>query len=429
MKIFIISSLISLTLSAPVDPVGPGEVELIDPVRTRTEDPQENDNSDGFVPVIIIRGNEGGSSFPSIFPQIFGTNPVEGGGPGLNFPFFSSAFPFATSSPSSDNDEIDIKSDNNNNNQCGLICLMFKRFEDQLKHLDDEIKKVETEIKEQTEETNDDEGETTYEEKVLPDGTVVKINKTVIRDSDDNGNGFVFKVTSFITNDGSNTKNNDEPEEDEVEITEEDVDDGELPTEIIGDENNDAENEVSNVPEKLIRARRSRAEFVQTTQNQRLSELDPEDPQTNEVETPANNNNNNDRSRQLPVGQLIVQISPNGVPVYGFQRNTSPSTFQRLRVLPSSNQPEGTMSYGDDTRVNDLLSADDKRGGLIRVDPNAELIREEEDGTVVSIDDDVDNYRGDFFNQNQDQTFQQFNQQQQSQPLQDQNPWEQQKIQ
>merc|ERR1711963_758507 len=33
----------------------------------------------------------------------------------------------------------------------------------------------------------------TYSEKVLPDGSVLRINKTVIQDTDENGNGFFFQ--------------------------------------------------------------------------------------------------------------------------------------------------------------------------------------------------------------------------------------------
>merc|ERR1712038_449722 len=38
----------------------------------------------------------------------------------------------------------------------------------------------------------DDISNSTYTEKVLPDGTVVKVNKTVIADTDDDGNSFFF---------------------------------------------------------------------------------------------------------------------------------------------------------------------------------------------------------------------------------------------
>merc|ERR1712027_123771 len=33
----------------------------------------------------------------------------------------------------------------------------------------------------------------TYSEKVLPDGSILRINKTVIHDTDENGNGFFFQ--------------------------------------------------------------------------------------------------------------------------------------------------------------------------------------------------------------------------------------------
>ena len=81
--------------------------------------------------------------------------------------------------------------------------------------------------------------------------------------------------------------------------------------------------------------------------------------------------------------------------------------------------------------MNDLLSADDKRGGLVRLEPHSELIREDDDGVVRPLDE-----NDDFFNQNQDQTslYQQnqdqtlFYYQTQDRNDEEENPWAQQKV-
>ena len=44
-----------------------------------------------------------------------------------------------------------------------------------------------------------------------------------------------------------------------------------------------------------------------------------------------------------------------------------------LRAQPSNDQPEPDLS--SDTRVNDLLSDNARRGGLVRIEPESELIR------------------------------------------------------
>lgn len=67
-------------------------------------------------------------------------------------------------------------------------------------------------------EDDDESGEpkTTYEEKVLPDGSVVKINRTVVHDLNPEDGIFFFHSTSF---------HNFEPSEEETDVVEE------LPTE------------------------------------------------------------------------------------------------------------------------------------------------------------------------------------------------------
>merc|ERR1711963_711800 len=65
-------------------------------------------------------------------------------------------------------------------------------------------------------EENEDDGEfdvnnSTYTEKVLPDGTVVKVNRTVISDTSDDGSSFFYHSTSFHNfGQGSDDQDDDE---------------------------------------------------------------------------------------------------------------------------------------------------------------------------------------------------------------------------
>merc|ERR1711915_606519 len=71
----------------------------------------------------------------------------------------------------------------------------------------------------------------TYDEKVLPDGTVLRINKTTIHDTDDNGNGFFFQ--SSIHHVLQENVEDDEQEDDTT--TEEDTKSIEATTIVIGE--------------------------------------------------------------------------------------------------------------------------------------------------------------------------------------------------
>merc|ERR1712042_294329 len=75
------------------------------------------------------------------------------------------------------------------NNGCGLICKVFKTLEGQLGVMQDEIDGLKTELhNKEIKEGDYDNHTVTYDEKVLPDGSVLRINKTTIHDTDDNGN-------------------------------------------------------------------------------------------------------------------------------------------------------------------------------------------------------------------------------------------------
>jgi len=114
---------------------------------------------------------------------------------------------------------------------CGLICQIMRGFQGQIEQIETEIKDIkrkqqdkENEI-EPSEEDDDESGvpKTTYEEKVLPDGSVVKINRTVVHNLDSDDGTFFFKSTSFHNFEPSETEElpTEEPVEGEIEVVEE----------------------------------------------------------------------------------------------------------------------------------------------------------------------------------------------------------------
>merc|ERR1712025_954628 len=75
-----------------------------------------------------------------------------------------------------------------------------------------------------------------FEEKVLPDGSVLRINKTLIHDTDEEGNGFFFQssIHHVIKEDEEEVEDNEDEDEnsaqeieDEIEDNDEGVDDAE----------------------------------------------------------------------------------------------------------------------------------------------------------------------------------------------------------
>merc|ERR1712203_679169 len=68
----------------------------------------------------------------------------------------------------------------------------MKQFDDKLKEIEANIKSIKQEDKLLPELNN-----STYTEKVLPDGTVVKVNRTILSDTSEDGNSYFFHSTSF----------------------------------------------------------------------------------------------------------------------------------------------------------------------------------------------------------------------------------------
>merc|ERR1719309_856253 len=123
------------------------------------------------------------------------------------------------------------------NNGCGLICKVFKTLEGQLGVLQGEIDGIKTEIHEKKEgEEKYDNHTVTYDEKVLPDGSILRVNKTTIHDTDENGNGFIFHsaVHHVFQENDEEEKGAEDKEEEVIDtvgpvIGEADVSDIEIP--------------------------------------------------------------------------------------------------------------------------------------------------------------------------------------------------------
>ena len=83
-------------------------------------------------------------------------------------------------------------------------------------------------------------------------------------------------------------------------------------------------------------------------------------------------------SQQQPSAQFLQQVEQGFVPA------SFSSRPERLREAPApGSHPDPDLS--SDTRVNEVLSANARRGGLVRIDPDSELITTDEDGDVVPI--------------------------------------------
>jgi len=204
---------ITLGAPAPQDFPDPSEVELVPVVQNEPVD------YDGEEPVVIvvrpssfdIPGGFGGfGGFPGFgdlprLPASFG-----GFGDVGDVPTISLSDIFGPS-----NEQPLLPADNG----CGLICKVFKTLEGQLGVMQGEIDGLKTELhnKEVLEGTYDNHT-TTYDEKVLPDGSILRTNKTTIHDTDENGNGFFFQSSIHHV---IQENNEEETKEGKVDVEEE----------------------------------------------------------------------------------------------------------------------------------------------------------------------------------------------------------------
>merc|ERR1719481_1495560 len=101
----------------------------------------------------------------------------------------------------------------------------------------------------------------TYEEKVLDDGTLVRINRTTIQDTDQDGNTYFFSSSVHrVLNGEDSVEESDDtvPEDVETEFEEEEIRDYENEAELVPTDIDETENEVDF---EKIRNRKAKAEF------------------------------------------------------------------------------------------------------------------------------------------------------------------------
>merc|ERR1712130_38909 len=149
----------TLGAPAPQDFPDPSEVELVPVVQNEPVD------YDGEEPVVIVVR-------PSSFDIPGGFGSFGGFGAAGDVPTISLSDIFGPA-----NEQPLLPADNG----CGLICKVFKTLEGQLGVMQGEIDGLKTELhnKEVLEGTYDNHT-TTYDEKVLPDGSILRTNKTTI---------------------------------------------------------------------------------------------------------------------------------------------------------------------------------------------------------------------------------------------------------
>jgi len=221
MRFLLLSFIVACTQARPQELASPDEVELINP---NDGDVQE----DGQGPfVVIVRGG-----VPNI-PRLPGIGNFFNSVPGFSdFPFQNGArIPSVLDGGLGDifgdagtTEETDVDS------VCGPLCQMFRVLQGIQGEIDDihtQIDGNEPNFFNHTFFGGDfDINNSTYEEKELEDGTKVKINRTVIADSDGDGNQFYFH-SSVFHNFGDDTIEADEIPvivEDEPAVVTEDAD-------------------------------------------------------------------------------------------------------------------------------------------------------------------------------------------------------------
>jgi len=228
--------------------------------------------------------------------------------------------------------------------RCGVFCAIFRTLGTQLKDIEEQLKETQANRKNELEDGDEPQPQTTYEEKVLPDGTVVKIRKTSYSDAGDDGTSyFGYHSTSVVSTSEDNADEEDasaaeqpapsDEQKEEVEEVEVKLDEGKAkPIKLIKQDN-----------DSILKRRRRQATSP--------------DPFNQQVEDVSYYN----QISQNPFNQVVV---PQQRVVY------VPTTLAARGRAP----PPKPVSLAGDTRVNDLLLQNARRGGLIRLEPDAEFI-------------------------------------------------------
>jgi len=136
-----------------------------------------------------------------------------------------------SSSDESDDDDLDIGEDalfppiggmfgggsDDDDEKCGPFCKIFRSLDKQLKNIETQLKEVQANRQNElpsSSEQGDDEGpQTTYEEKVLADGTVVKIRKTSFSDASDDGTSYFGYHSTRVVSSSDESDDDDSVEQ------------------------------------------------------------------------------------------------------------------------------------------------------------------------------------------------------------------------
>merc|ERR1719431_680223 len=237
-------------------------------------------------------------------------------------------------------EHLPTKDDEDKVELCGFICSILKQFDGKLKDIESSIKSIKG-VRDQQDINN-----STYTEKVLEDGTIVKVNKTIISDTSDDGNSYFFHSTSF--------HNFDKPVE----------------------ENASKDEKVDEVTEKP----EDKFEEFPIVEYEEIPFLDDS---LNEVPEDNAEIQRSKRSDPFAQQQLVFQHRPNQL--------TSPAlvaqqqlVFQHPNQLRRNDEIRPSWKpLHDDTRVNDLITQNGRRGSLIRIEPESEFIRRNPETGVV----------------------------------------------
>jgi len=267
---------------------------------------------------------------------------------------------------------------NDNGESCGAFCKLFSSLGRRMKDIEDQLREIQAHRENELDVSSSSgeeaaekpEPKTVYEEKVLPDGTVVKIKKTYYSDTSDDGSAyFGYHSTRVVASSASDDEDKpevtsqDELEGDEVEQKEDEAQPIKL---IVDDQENDS---------MMIQRRLRRSPEVQST---------VADPFNQQVEDVSFLNQINQRPfNQVPAAFPFAPAYP------GSRTMTATPGFPAFPTLPptltlrsSSGGAASTgrarpVSLAGDTRVNDLLLQNARRGGLVRLEPDAEIFDRE----------------------------------------------------
>jgi len=254
MKLFVscLASLLPLVLGAPSPQDPNDDAEILPGGAVSTNDPDTYDyfgDYPGF-PGIFGGGFGRPRPRPRVRVMVIPVSDVSVGSPSFGFnDLFKNLFGFGSPRESSENPEVTVEADDSS---CGPMCTLLvelleghqRGFQDYIDDARDRENEIDGDY------FDDEEGfdvnNSTHTTKVLPDGSVVHINKTTISDRDEDGNTFFFHHSVIHSYDG-NTENDSQDEDAEEDVPEEDAMEEEDPEEdVVEDEIDEAGEEEDN---------------------------------------------------------------------------------------------------------------------------------------------------------------------------------------